>query len=152
MGEQTDPTTSTSAEATASLQRSLAVVVGGVQQMKVAVQSGQLVIDPATGRRLQRAIADHIEQVTQWRQRADDLSGPLPLGQNWVGAGMSAKFAGRASGTDDSLATVLGQYHGVLTEAHDAIVQSMANYTSTDDSIGSQLKRLDHSSKGARLS
>jgi len=154
MGEQ-DPTTSgtdTTAPTAQNLQRSLSVAVAGVREMKVAAASGQLVIDPATGAALKRAITDHMDQVQSWKQQATDLSSPLPLGSNWVGQAMADKFAGRAGGTDNSLGTVLDQYHAALTDAHDAVTQSMERYHVSESGVGDVMKNLAHGEKGARLS
>ena len=151
MGEQ-DPTSTSGSGTTQSLQRSLMVAVAGVQQMRTAVQAGELVIDPATGERLQRALADHIDRVGTWKSTANELASPLPLGANWVGQAMAGKFAGRASGTDNSLGTVLDQYHTALTDAHDAVTQSMARYKVSDEGVGNVMKHLAHGEKGARLS
>ncbi|HWC80841.1 MAG TPA: hypothetical protein VG756_12860 [Pseudonocardiaceae bacterium] len=152
MGDQTDPGTTEATTSAAPLERSLATVVTGVRQMVSAVQSGDLVIDPATGQQLINAIGDHIDKVGTWQRTAGDLATPMPLGQNWVGQGMSDKFAGRAGGTDNSLSNVLDQYHAVLTDAHHAVSQSMANYRSTDHDIRGEVRKLDHGEKGARLS
>jgi hypothetical protein len=65
------------------------------------------------------------------------------MGQNWVGQGMAQKFAGRASGSDASLASVLDQYHSALTGANDAVAQSMANYQESETGIGTVMKQLD---------
>jgi hypothetical protein len=153
MGEQGSTTTSgTDTTTTQNLRRSLSVAVAGVRQMRMAAQSGELVIDPATGAALQRAIADHMDRVMTWKQQATDLSTPLPLGANWVGAAMAGKFAGRAAGADNSLASVIDQYHAALTDAHEAVTQSMARYQISETGVGDVMKHLAHGEKGARLS
>lgn len=142
-GTASDPATANAdATATLPLERSLAVAATGVSRMTSDVASGRLVIDLATGQKLQQAIADHISQVSGWKQQASGLGTAAPLGQNWVGQSMAQKFASRASGTDNSLNTVLDRYHSVLTDAHNAVTQSMAAYSGTNEQIVDEFHQL----------
>lgn len=131
------------ADATA-LKASLNTAVAGVQRLAVEAKAGTVVIDSATGTKLQQALQDHMDQVAQWKQSASGLASALPLGQNWVGEGMSAKVAGRADGGQNSLSSVLDQYHTALSDAKDAVALSMQNYQTTEHAVVTALNQINH--------
>lgn len=127
-------------------QENIAVAVDSAATMNKYANEGQLSLDPATGQQVLKALSDHIDQVTQWKQTASGLSGPLPMGNNWVGQSMADKFSGRANGDSGSqgaaLSPTLDQYHSALLEAHQAVSTAIANYQATEEQIGDQMKSL----------
>jgi hypothetical protein len=101
-----------------------------------------LTIDAQTGNELRKSLLAHADQVNAWLTTVAGMSTALPMGQNWVGESMAAKFAGRADDGDGSLAAVLRNYHSTLIEAADAVGQSVNNYQQTENHISTTMRGI----------
>ena len=113
-----------------------------VNQLGDNVREGKVTLDPAVGASLLAALREHADDVTEWQQRVGDLAQPLPMGNNPVGAAMGGKFAGRATGQDMALASVLATYHEAVLDATNAIDEAMRRYADTEDGISQAFNRM----------
>lgn len=114
-----------------------------VAELRSQVESGQVVLDPGTGQRLQAALSDEVERVAGWAQRVRGLARKAPFGNNMVGEAMADKFQQRAEGDPDSFAATLDQYRKVLTDAHDAVSDAMRRYAQTDQSVADDFGKIE---------
>lgn len=124
------------------LERRMVAVAADVSALKESVRTGQLVLDPAAGQQLQSALADQMDLVDHWLQRAQNLAQRPQLGRNPVGDAMAAKFQNRAGGEDLSLTGVLTPFRKVLQDAHDAVRDAMASYQGVEQQNVDHLHRL----------
>ncbi|MEV5537009.1 hypothetical protein AB0L13_09110 [Saccharopolyspora shandongensis] len=116
--------------------------VSGVRQLRNAVESGGLRLDPAAGAEIRSALEDQLSTVDEWLTRSASLNQHAPLGQNPVGEAMAAKFATRAEGDENSFTAVLKSYREVLEEARDAIVAAMREYRDIEERVSDSFRKL----------
>lgn len=114
-----------------------------VTELGSQVESGQVVLDPETGKRLQDALSDEAERVAGWLDRVRGLARKAPFGSNVVGEAMAGKFQQRADGDPDSFAATLDQYRKVLSDAHDAVSDAMRRYARTDESMAEEFGKIE---------
>lgn len=141
----TDPAPSASPASALQVSRTTVdAAVTRVRAFSVAAHGGQVTIDPATGAKLRQDLQAHAEQARSWVDRSTQLASGVPLGANPVGTAMSAKFAARASGSDDSLTNVLKQYVDALDQAQDALREAMARYAAAEQKAQDALRAAGH--------
>ncbi|MEU5852524.1 hypothetical protein [Saccharopolyspora shandongensis] len=116
--------------------------VSGVRQLRNAVESGGLRLDPAAGAEIRSTLEDQLSTVDEWLTRSASLNQQAPLGQNPVGEAMAAKFANRAEGDENSFTAVLKSYREVLEEARDAIVAAMREYRDIEERVSDSFRKL----------
>lgn len=121
----------------------LRAAVANVAQLGADVRSGRVVLDPATGAKLLATLQQHSVDVGDWSASTQTISRSLPMGNNPVGAAMSAKFTGRVEGHPQALVTVISMYHDAVNSACQAISQAMAQYADNEDSISSAMRRTE---------
>ncbi|WP_249028288.1 hypothetical protein [Saccharopolyspora spinosa] len=80
--------------------------------------------------------------VDDWLAKSASLNQHAPLGQNPVGEAMSAKFATRADGHENSFNAVLTRYREVLEAARDAIVDAMRVYREIEENASDSFRKL----------
>jgi hypothetical protein len=117
-----------------------------VTPLSETVSSGKVMLDPATGEDLLRTLAEQIDQVDSWLERAGRLARPAPLGQNPVSDAMTSKFTGRAEGEYHSFVNILTAYRTVLTQTHESIGTALENYTATDEESRDEMTRISNGS------
>lgn len=115
---------------------------GQVSVLVTAAESNKLVLDPAVADELHKGLTDHAAAVGDLITSIKQNSGPLPLGNNFVGQAMSGKFGSRSDGGDQSLAHVLGQYQQALEEAAAIMAQCSAAYSSAEDDVQHSLHNV----------
>ncbi|MGW1681914.1 hypothetical protein [Saccharopolyspora sp. NPDC002376] len=122
--------------------RTLARSAAGIKQLRQAVESQDLRLEPAAGEQLREALEDQMSTVDEWLRRANGLTGNAPLGQNPVGQAMAVKFATRAQGGENSFTDVLTQYRAVVEEARDAINEAMRTYRDADEHAADDFRKI----------
>lgn len=121
----------------------LRTAVTDVAQLGADVRSGKVVLDPATGAKLLATLQQHSVDVGEWSASTQSISRGLPMGNNPVGAAMSAKFTGRIESDPQALVTVISMYHDAVNSACQAISQAMAQYADNEDAISTALRRTE---------
>ncbi|GAA4611061.1 hypothetical protein [Saccharopolyspora hordei] len=122
--------------------RTLARSAASVRELRRAVESDDLRLDPAAGEQIRAALEDQMSAVDAWLARARGLTTAAPLGMNPVGQAMAAKFAGRAEGDENSFTEVLTKYRAVLEEARDAINAAMRTYEQADERAADDFRKI----------
>jgi hypothetical protein len=110
-----------------------------------SVSSGKVTLDPATGEELRKTLAEQIDQVDSWLERAGRLARPAALGANPVSDAMTSKFAGRAEGDFHSFVNVLTAYRTVLEQTERSISTAIGNFVLIDDEHRTEMTRLSGS-------
>lgn len=119
-----------------------ATVDGQVLALQETVNSGRVLLDPATGEGMRKMLLEQIDQVDSWLERAGRLARPAPLGANPVGDRMAAKFEARAEGDDLSFVSVMAAYREVLQQTHDSVQSAIRNFLAVDEQHRTELNRL----------
>lgn len=109
------------------------------------VNSGKVLLDPATGEELRKLLREQVDQVDSWLERAGRLARPAPLGTNPVGDAMAHKFEARADGEPLSFVSVMGAYRDVLQQTHDSVSTAIENFQRVDDEHRAELAKLNGS-------
>ncbi|KAA5836293.1 hypothetical protein ABT337_14755 [Saccharopolyspora hirsuta] len=122
--------------------RTLARSAASIKELRRAVESNDLRLDPAAGEQIRTALEDQMSTVDGWLSRASGLTANAPLGQNPVGQAMAAKFASRAEGGENSFSDVLTKYRAVLEEARDAINAAMRTYEQADERAADDFRKI----------
>ncbi|MEV0680705.1 hypothetical protein AB0I60_29740 [Actinosynnema sp. NPDC050436] len=115
---------------------------GQVLALRESVNSGRVLLDPATGEEMRKMLLEQIDQVDSWLERAGRLARPAPLGANPVGDRMAAKFEGRAEGDELSFLSVMTAYREVLQQTHDSVRSAIRNFLAVDEEHRAELTRL----------
>lgn len=121
------------------------LVNGQPVALSESVTSGKVTLDPATGEELRKTLAEQIDQVDSWLERAGRLSRPAPLGANPVSDAMTSKFAGRAEGDFHSFVNILTAYRTVLEQTERSISTAVENFVQIDDDHRTEMNKLSGS-------
>ncbi|GAA2785713.1 hypothetical protein [Saccharopolyspora taberi] len=114
-----------------------------VRSLHRSVESQDVWLDPAAGKRLREMLDEQLSRVEAWMKRSEDLARQAPLGRNPVGTAMAEKFAGRAGSTDEhSFAGVLQRYREVLEDARGAVDDAMRTYRQVDEQAADSFRKL----------
>ncbi|CCH34694.1 hypothetical protein ABZ816_29960 [Actinosynnema sp. NPDC047251] len=117
-------------------------VDGQVLALQETVNSGRVMLDPATGEDMRKMLQEQIDQVDSWLERAGRLARPAPLGANPVGDKMAQKFEARAEGDELSFVSVMTAYREVLQQTHDSVRSAIRNFLAVDEEHRAELTRL----------
>ncbi|MER7015165.1 hypothetical protein ABT324_27355 [Saccharopolyspora sp. NPDC000359] len=122
--------------------RTLARSAVSIRELRRAVESNDLRLDPSAGEQIRSALEAQMSTVDAWLNRANGLTANAPLGQNPVGQAMAVKFASRAQGGENSFSDVLAKYRAVLEEARDAINAAMRTYEQADERAADDFRKI----------
>ncbi|MGK8521787.1 hypothetical protein ACRS6B_09630 [Nocardia asteroides] len=105
--------------------------------------AGELSLHPDVGAGLDRACDDYLDRLDGIMRMADrtiDVTGfgPFPSGR-----ALQEKFALKATGTDQSIDTVLMQHIDAVKIAKEVVAKAVANFVEQDRSRADQFTGLD---------
>jgi uncharacterized protein YukE len=102
------------------------------QQMHSEIASGQFTIEPDAARNAAKACRDQIARIDGLLGDVGSLGEKVNFGQCDVGESMSQKFAGKATGSNSSLESLLTQSKRVLEDMAKNYDDAARSYEQTD--------------------
>lgn len=112
------------------------------QSLLKSVNSGELYLDPETGKGLDKVCDDHLDKLQDALQVTRGLRLVAGFGNFNSGQILQKKFSDLAQGTDHSMDTVLKQHIDAVNTAKQVVAKAIANYVALDDEHRKQIERL----------
>lgn len=104
--------------------------------------SGELYLDPETGKGLDKVCDDHIDELGDVLLSSRDLHLITGFGNFDSGKILEKKFSMLATGDDRSLDKIIQQHIDSVKTAKEVVAKAIANYVALDDEHRQQIERL----------
>ncbi len=104
--------------------------------------SGELYLDPETGKGLDKVCDDHVRKLESVLRSARFLSRITGFGDFDSGRILEKKFSALASGDDRALDTVLEQHIEAINITKEVVAKAIANYVALDDEQRAEIEKL----------
>ncbi len=108
-------------------------------QLLVQAEAGQLALDPAIGRDLDRVCDDHLDRLEETFEQVAIVSAISGFGDFNSGKALERKFALTASGGDRALDEVLKQHIDAVQTAKEVVAKAIANFVAQDGALATDL-------------
>jgi len=105
-------------------------------------KSGELFLDPETGRGLDKVCDDHIETLQDAlasTRRIDRITGFGDFNSSHI---LEKKFSELAAGTDRSMDAIVKQHIDAATTAKEVVAKAISNYIALDEEQRRQIEKL----------
>jgi|GEM_PF-2645439 len=112
------------------------------KQLLDKANSGELYLDPETGKGLDNVCDDHIHELSDAlfaSQRVTQITGFGNFNSSQI---LEKKFSALATGDDRSLDKVIQQHIDIVNTAKEVVAKAIANYVALDDEHRQQIERL----------
>ncbi len=107
-----------------------------------SANSGELYLDPETGRGLDKVCDDHIRSMQKTLSYVDQVSHITGFGNFPSSHVLEAKFSTIATGDDRALDTILKQHIDSANTAKQVVAKAIANYEALDEDHRRQIDKL----------
>ncbi len=112
------------------------------KQLLGQAKSGELYLDPETGKGLDKVCDDHIEKLQDVLRMTNLVRAVSGMGTFNSGQILEKKFSQLATGNDRSLDTVIKQHIDSVNTVKEVVAKAIANYVALDDEHRQQIERL----------
>jgi hypothetical protein len=112
------------------------------QTLLKSANSGELYLDPETGKGLDKVCDDHLDKLQDALQVTRGLRLVAGFGNFNSGKILQKKFSDLAQGTDRSMDAVLKQHIDAVNIAKQVVAKAIANYVALDEEHRKQIERL----------
>ncbi|MGF6887040.1 hypothetical protein ABIA39_004174 [Nocardia sp. GAS34] len=104
--------------------------------------SGELYLDPETGKGLDKVCDDHIDELNKVLTSSLFLDRITGFGNFNSGKTLEKKFSAIANGDDRSLNTVIKQHIDSVNTAKQVVAKAIANYVALDEEQRRQIEAV----------
>ncbi|WP_084526185.1 hypothetical protein [Nocardia vaccinii] len=104
--------------------------------------SGELYLDPETGKGLDRVCDDHIQKLNSVLQSSQFVSRITGFGDFNSSQVLEKKFSALASGDDRALDTVIKQHIDAINITKEVVAKAIANYVALDEDQRAEIEKL----------
>ncbi|WP_067677243.1 hypothetical protein [Nocardia miyunensis] len=104
--------------------------------------SGELYLDPETGKGLDKVCDDHIQKLNSVLQSIQFVSRITGFGSFNSSQVLEKKFSSLASGGDRALDTVIKQHIDAINITKEVVAKAIANYVALDEEQRAKIEKL----------
>lgn len=112
------------------------------KQLLGQAESGELYLDPETGKGLDKVCDDHIDKLQEVLRMTNFVRAVTGMGSFNSSQILEKKFSLLATGDERSLDTVIKQHIDSTNTAKEVVAKAIANYLALDDEHRQQIERL----------